>query len=104
MKHTASMIYKPTQESRELFLYATNNGDLYRQQITSIINSLRRRAKKGTYNSELAVDAYYYAACTASDLYNKDFGYRFTVQDRYTAAVDMEKYYREDQVFYGLEG
>lgn len=34
MKRTKSMIYKETQESRELFLYATNSGDLYRGMIT----------------------------------------------------------------------
>lgn len=34
MKHTKSMTYKPSDEARELLLYATNHGDLYRQSIT----------------------------------------------------------------------
>ena len=51
------MVYKPTEESRELMLYAINNGDLYRRQITPVINSLRKKAVKGTYDSEKAVDA-----------------------------------------------
>ena len=41
-------------------------------------------------------------ATEASKMYNKDFGYSFSVQDRFTAAVEMEEYYKEDQVFYDL--
>lgn len=49
-----------------------------------------------------AVDAYYYIATEASKNYNKDFGYSFSVSDRFSAAVDMEEYYREDEVFCNL--
>ena len=52
MKRTKSMIYNPTEESRELFLVATNDGDLYRRMITPIINNLRKKAIKGTYDNE----------------------------------------------------
>ena len=96
MKRTKTMVYKPTQESRELMLYAINNGELYRRQITPVINSLRKKAVKGTYDSDKAVDVWYYVACSASQMYDKDFGYSFSVTDRFTAAVDMEQYYRED--------
>ena len=96
MKRTRTMIYKPTEESRELILYAINNGELYRRQITPVINSLRKKAVKGTYDSEKAVDAWYYVACSASDMYGKDFGYKFSVTDRFTAAVELESYYKED--------
>ena len=102
MKRTKSMIYNPTEESRELFLVATNDGDLYRRMITPIINNLRKKAIKGTYDNDKAVDAYYYAATEASNQYKKDFGYSFSVQDRFTAAVEMEEYYRDDEVFYGI--
>jgi hypothetical protein len=103
MKRTKSMIYKPTEESRELLLCATNDGDLYRRMILPAIENLRKKAKKGNYDSDKAVDLYYYIATEASNIYNKNFGYSFSVQDRFTAAVDMEEYYREDQVFYDLE-
>lgn len=103
MKRTSSMIYKETEESRELLLYATNDGELYRRMILPTINNLRKKAIKGTYNKEKAVDAYYYIACEASKMYNKDFGYSFSVQDRFTAAADMEEHYKEDQVFFELE-
>ena len=95
------MTYNETTESRELFLYATNDGNLYRQMITPIINNLRKKAQKGVYNSEKAVDAWYPVATAASEKYNKDYGYAFTVQERFTAAVDMEEYYREE-IFYSL--
>ena len=96
MERTKTMIYKPTEESRELMLYAINSGDLYKRQIIPVINSLRKKATKGTYDSEKAIDAWYYVACSASQMYNKDFGYSFTVTDRFTAAVELEQYYRED--------
>ncbi|MFR6539296.1 MAG: hypothetical protein ACLUPN_02345 [[Ruminococcus] torques] len=67
--------------------------------ITPIIENLRKKAIKGAYDKEKAVDAYYYIATEASKNYNKDFGYSFSVSDRFSAAVDMEEYYREDEVF-----
>lgn len=102
MKHTKSMIYKPTEESRELFLYTTNDGELYRHITTCIIENLKKKAKKGIYDSNKAVDLYYNLATAGSKAYCKDFGYSFSVQDRFTCAVEMESYYK-DEVFYELE-
>lgn len=96
------MIYKETTESQELFLYATNSGELYRRMTKYIIENLRKKAIKGIYDKERAIDAYYNLATEASKLYNKDFGYSFSVGDRFTAAVDMEEYYRDDQVFFEI--
>ena len=103
MKRTKSMIYKETVESRELLLYATNDGNLYQRMILPVIENLRKKAMKGTYDTDKAIDAYYRIACEASKMYNKDFGYSFSVQDRFTCAVNMEEYYKDDQVFYELE-
>ena len=89
MKHTKSHKYEPSTAARELYIYATNNGDLYRRQISYIENNLRKKIAKGVYDHNKAVDAFYYAADSASRLYNRDFGYSFTVTERYTAAVDM---------------
>ena len=102
MKRTASMKYNETTESRELLLYATNCGDLYRQMIAPAIENLRKKAVKGKYDADKAVDLYYYIATEASKRYNREFGYSFGVADRFTAAADMEAYYRDDEVFYGL--
>lgn len=102
MKHTKSMIYNETTESRELFLYTTNDGTLYCKMTTPIINNLKKKAEKGIYNAEKAVDAWYKVATEASNKYFKNYGYKFTVQDRYTAAVDMAKYY-EEEIFYNFK-
>ena len=100
MKRTKSMKYNETAESRELVLYATNCGDLYRQMITPAIENLKKKAAKGKYDADKAVDLYYYIATEASKRYNREFGYSFSVADRFTAAVEMEAYFREDEVFY----
>lgn len=100
MKRTKSMIYHETEESRELFLYATNDGDLYRSMICPIIANLKRKAQKGIYDHEKAIDAFYPVATEASRHYARDFGYSFSVTDRFTVAVDMAEYYAENEIFY----
>ena len=92
MNRTRNMIYKPSEEARELFICVINNGDAY-PMIMSIVNNLAKKLKKGIYDKEKAVDAYYHAACEESERYFKNFGYRFTVTERFTVAVDMEEYY-----------
>ena len=99
MKRTKNMKYNPTTESHELFLYATNDSELYRQMSTPIINNIRKKAQKGIYDKAKAVDAWYHVATEASNKYYKDFGYRFSVTDRFTAAVDMADYYEEEALY-----
>ena len=99
MKRTKNMTYENTTESRELFLYTTNNAELYKKMITSIIDSMKKKAEKGVYDKDKAVDAFYRVATEGSNRYYKDYGYRFSVGDRWTTAVDMEKYYREEIFF-----
>ncbi len=101
MKRTKNMVYHETEESRELFLYATNDGDLYRSMISPIIANLKKKVAKGIYDAEKAVDAFYHVATEASNHYFRDFGYKFSVADRYTVAVDMADYYSEE-VFYNI--
>lgn len=101
MRHTKNMIYKETAESRELFLYATNDGNIYRNNVTPIINNMHKKAVKGEYNREKAVDAWYNVATIASNKYFKEFGYKFDVTARYTVAVEMAEYY-EDEIFYNI--
>lgn len=102
MKRTKNMIYNPTTEANELFLYATNDGKLYRRMIENILNSLEKKIKNGVYDREKAVDAWYYVATEASKNYEKDFGYRFSVADRFTVAVDMAEYYEEQILFFDM--
>lgn len=99
MKHTKNMIYRPSDSAYELYLYATNDGDLYRSMICPIIDNLKKKATKGIYDKTKAVDAFYHVATEASNHYFRDFGYKFSVTDRYTVACDMTDYY-EEEVFY----
>lgn len=96
MKRTKNMIYNPTEESRELYLVATNESKLYFSMILPIIKNLSKKMKKGTFDKDKAADAFYYVATEASKQYKKDYGYSFSVQDRFTAAVDMVDSYMED--------
>jgi hypothetical protein len=96
MKHTKSMTYKPTEESRELLLFATNDSRLYFQSIIPAIENLKKKYQKGTFDKEKAADLFYYVATAASNKYFKDYGYKFDVTARYTAAVDMVADYMED--------
>jgi hypothetical protein len=51
---------------------------------------------KGVFNADKAIDAFYHVADAASKQYHKDFGYLFTVTERFTAATDMVDYYMEN--------
>ena len=81
-----------TVESRELFLYATNNRETY-NLVIPVINNLKKHYKKGVYNAEKAIKSYYRIAHYASNLYYRNFGYKFTVADKKRAAIHMQEYY-----------
>lgn len=93
MKRTKSMSYKASDEAYELFLYATNEGNLYRQEIKPAIENLKKKVAKGAYDADKAADLFYYAADRAAKMYTQSFGGKFTVQQRFTAAVDMVEFY-----------
>lgn len=95
MKRTRNMFYEVTEESRELLIVAENDGTLYERYIKPVIANLQKKYNNGIYDVNKAVDAYYHIATVASEQYYKDFGYRFSVQQRFTAAVDMERDYRD---------
>ena len=97
MKHTKNMIYRPTTESEELYIFANNDSRVYRQ-IEEIEKSLMKKINKGIFEVEKAVDAFYYAMNTASDLYKKYYGYGFTVTERFTAATEMAKDFAYDNM------
>lgn len=94
MTRTSSMMYTPSDEARELFMCAVNNGDVY-PQVQAVIANLKKKYKKGIYDADKAVDAWYNVATQESRIYNRDYGYSFTVTERFTCAVDMEEYYRD---------
>lgn len=59
---------------RELVLTITNDGDMYRGIIQSVINNLTRKYKKGNYDRDLAVKAWQYVADEGVRRYDKQFG------------------------------
>lgn len=102
MKRTKNMVIKATDESRDLFLYATNEGTLY-PWTCEVVRCLAKKWAKGTYDADKAIDAYFPIATEAAKRYCKEFGSRganpfdmFDVTARFTAAAEMEAYYRED--------
>ena len=97
MKRTSSMVYKETVESRELHLYGVNNSKVYKH-LKEVEKNLKKKIEKGTYNSDKAVDAFYHVANTASAEYHREFGYGFSVQDRFTCACDLKDDF-EGEVF-----
>lgn len=90
-----------SHESRELFLFAINDGDLYRSRITPIILNLQRKIKRGVYDKTLALKLWKYAADDAAQRYTKQFDAPnprtsygiFTVEMRQDAARQMQDYY-----------
>lgn len=93
MKKTKSMIYRPSEESRELVFYAENTGELYRRYIVPVVQCLHKKYVKGTFNIEKSIPLWYSIATEASKMYNREFGYSFNVTDRYTAAYDLAEGY-----------
>lgn len=96
MKRTKSMVYRETVESSELLLYTVNDGTTYNSVIIPTLVNLKRHCKRGNYDTERAIDAWYRVATIESNEYKKDFGYSFSVGDRFTVAVELEKYYRDE--------
>lgn len=97
MKKTRSMIYTPSHEARELYLYASNCAHLA-DLGNNILENLRRKVLAGVYDHEKAVAAMYRFACEGSKLYNRDFGYTFDVTARYTAACDLVRDFELDEL------
>ena len=92
MKITKSMFINPTTESRELFMCVIHNGDINNLK-NCIFANLAKKYAKGIYDHDLAVAAWYNAATEQSKVYNRDFGYMFTVNERYNAAIELESHY-----------
>jgi len=90
MKRTKSMRIENTVESRELEEMMSNSSDLWCQnQYNAIYDNLKRKVIKGVYDAEKAIDAVYHLAESVTKVYERDFGYRFTVTERFTAAANL---------------
>jgi len=61
-------------DARELTLFATNDGDLYRARIQPIIQNLARKTAAGTFDPARAPTLWRYAADDAAQRYTREHG------------------------------
>jgi len=85
----------------ELYLFAVNDGNLYRQRIAPIIKNLQRKIKKDIYDPTLALKLWKYAADDAAQRYTKEYGTGkgygiFTPTVRRYTALELQNYYEEE--------
>jgi hypothetical protein len=76
-----------TVDSNELYLFGSNDGELYRQQLRPIEINLKKKLDKGIYDSALAIKAWRHFADTCAKKYVQEFGGKFSVKDRDLCAV-----------------
>lgn len=103
VKDPKSLGLSGADEQRELELYTINDGDIYRQRIKPILENLRKKIKKGTYDEKKAVKLWEYAADAGAQKYNKEFGdpkgkidQIFKKSDRREVAKELQKHYEEE--------
>lgn len=93
------------EDVRELVLYITNDGNLYRQMTTPIIKNMKRKRKSGKYDDTLAVKGWMHLADEGVRRYDKEFGSgkgSLTMLNKATReaiAEELKEYY-EDEISY----
>ena len=60
--------------ANELKLFTENDGDIYRQQTTSILKNLATKAAKGIYKHDLGAKLFMYLTETGAKKYAREFG------------------------------
>lgn len=65
-----------SDDARELQLYIENDGQLYRQQTTSIMKNLQKKFEKGQYDSNLARKLWRYLVDNGAKKYVQEHGSR----------------------------
>lgn len=66
--------------ARELYLFITNDGDLYRQQHLPIIKNLAKKVGRGVYDKKLAVKLWMYLADEGARRYGREFGSGYSLK------------------------
>lgn len=102
MERTKAMYYKPSTESKELTLCSVNMIEVW-PRMEAVIKMLSMKARKGIYNADKAIEAFYPIMTEAAKIYCREYGNKlesfsriFSVTDRFTAAIEIEKYFRDD--------
>lgn len=96
MKITKNMYVENTDESKELEVFAINDRYIYLYQIKPVISNLQRKYVKGIFDATKAITAFYYVTTAASNKYYVDYGYKFSVTERWTAAYNLLENYMEE--------
>lgn len=98
-----SVSRSPTQPNkisvRELELFATNDGDLYKQQFVPIVKNLENKRNKGTYDRDKGRVAFLNFVENAARKYDKEFGGGrsvFSKADKLAVAGNLERDYRQE--------
>lgn len=94
MKRTKAMVYQPTAKSNELVAYIT--GGAYSKDIGVLLQNFQVKLRMGKYNKNDAIDRYYSLVSDAALKYQREYfatEYKFSVTEKYSAAVDLEAYY-----------
>lgn len=94
-----------SEDVDELVLYITNDGDLYRQMTTPIINNMKRKHKNGNYDDTLAVKAWMHLTDAGVKKYDKEFGSGkgsvawLNKATREAIAEELKEYYEDEISF-----
>ena len=84
----------------ELYLFITNDSNLNRQMIQSLIKNYRKKLAKGSYDEELAIKGFMNVVNAGVKAYAKEFsvGERMKVSksDRQEVAKKLSNFYRDD--------
>lgn len=89
-------------DAHELVLFAVNDSRLYHQSAQPIMQNLRRKIAKGTYDPELALKLWGYHAERAAKAYEREFMNPgdwkrvFPPPVRREAAREFARHYREE--------
>ena len=83
------------EAARELFLFISNDGDLYRLRTTHIIDNLAKKKAKGVFDHEKSLTLWKYLADDGAKKYAKDYGGSFDVPTRKMTAKMLADYYDE---------
>lgn len=87
--------------ARDLALCIENDGDIYCQNITYVIENLRRKHKKGAFDKIQAIQAFYNVVNNALAMprFYRDYSYNKAVVDvptRYAAAAELAAFFMDE--------
>lgn len=87
--------------AEELYLYAINNGTIYRNSITPLIANYRKKISRGQYDEQKAVKGFENIAKMAAMQYEKEFLLQkyytvFNAETRREAAKMILEYFEDE--------